>query len=316
MSIFGTPGIILAHDEDAFKKIRASHCQYPITQNSRWLSVSQLLERKLDSYSYLFPKIDKSKYEANAPFALYKHDTLHASQEISAYFNDDSDSAPNSARSSWAGFTFEGYVPPNPSIKSKDSLVLPTDQFLHPDSLDDEMRDALPELPRRRKSIPLCAPSYRYSLRFLVSSDTVLPPEYADEHGESTSAAIWLGCTLQYIALSGCLRVHLKRFGKLRSEIDSTKTVNVFAKICIMPGRQQKQRLRVLDSGSSELSVPSVHFRNISKSELSRLNICVKLYIRRGLLRKPKLVHEWSISLKNVDKNEQQTAWERIERSN
>ena len=275
------------------------------------LSITELLERSSTGYSNLFPQIDTTKYQANAPYSLYEEDGVNASQEILAYFGTPIENTVQTPFASIECLTIKGCEAPNPSITSRRTSIISAEFELKSCMLKNNKEDALDAVSKTSTATrkPSCR---RYSIPVIIVGSALGPPP-VDDVQTQFGPSVWFGCTMEYQIVSGQLKVNMQRVGTLLSELTLKKKGSMYAKLCLLPGNKQKQRVQILSNDGDNMTLPCVHFRNCPLSEMSQKSISVKIYLRRGLLKKPYIVHTWTVSLSSVSVSERLTAWKRVE---
>lgn len=253
-------------------------------RESRRLSVSELLERSLSLsyYNNLFPEIDRSKYEENATYALLRREPLNTSQEIMRYFEfpDDGQLTPGSSMDC---LKVKGCEAPNPSIRSSTSSWFGSKVDL------EQVGKLTYQISNKRNYL-----TGNKRIQVIVDGNSITSP------GQQFTSVVRFVCTLEYAITSGSLNVEIKRVKNLLSDHALQKNVNMFAKITLMPGNLQKQKLSILNEQSQENVIPSIRFQTNGISDVSNTFLSVKVYVRKGLLKKAKSVHDWTIPLYDI----------------
>lgn len=255
----------------------------------RWqLSVTDLLRHSADCSKNLFPLIDQQKYRSNAPQSIYDPDIGDTTVEIDQYFGDSRKGHFNRMSKMVRGSS--ATKGPKDASKQTERKTQPDNVFKVDGAKDraNSCRTHADDQHRTKQSVEKESeetdivsgkPSSNcFSLRCKISGVDIL-----------------LQCNLTYLAESKQLEFHIAR-GSISDDANRCEK-KLFAKICLLPGVIQKQQVKIEPVAEEPASVSHVYFRGFSMEDLQSKRIDVKVYLRQGILRRPELVSEWTISL-------------------
>lgn len=266
---------------------------HPKQAIARMLSVTDLLERmehQTKVCADLFPLIDKEKYMKKAPVNIYRRTFSESSgsiqdlAEISSGNNDTS---------------VEEIQIVEQSVDETDVLFVEREPLRHVEK-EEAATETLVER-SRKMSKQDC----------IVKTPRIPPPDFMNDRGTNVATHTWIGVSTEYIAtkLSNRLQINVNTL----NDCPRKKGTRLIAKVCLMPGTIQQHKVDVLNALESPLQKPSVHFRGINASDLTNMDIAVRLYAKTGFFRKCKMIHEWSVAMGDLDLSDAQTAWKSIQ---
>lgn len=122
------------------------------------------------------------------------------------------------------------------------------------------------------------------------------------------SPDIMFGCHLQYTEVSNHLVVYVEKRGTFLYDQLKPQKGNLYAQLTLLPGNIKEKRVKVV-FGANTRDTHCARFKGFSKSDLSRMQLGVQLFVHRGLFRKPKPLMEFIVPLLEIDLGRQQTAW-------
>lgn len=140
-----------------------------------------------------------------------------------------------------------------------------------------------------------------------------LPSEYAVATKANIDCSILFGVNIEYVAFRNQLKASIKRFGNLPSRYGKKKQKYLIAKLCLLPGNTQKQKVRVTNGLDTSLDKYLVYFNQSCATDFTRRKIGVSVYIKQSFLKRQTLIYEWTISMENFNFIEPQTAWKKID---
>ena len=267
-------------------------------RTGRCLSVSDLLDKstQLMQSDTLFPRIDLEKYQSNAPVTMYQADMSDTEDEIGHYFQNGIETS---------GDHEVGKLEIDTDLRVTSGEKIGSEDSSQGNSCNDESRDGLSDLKSHKKKNLVRKLSYPV---YILSSS--LPVE--SEPLVCSSPSVWFGCHMTYLVIDKSLMVQIERRGSLLYEIGGRR-VRLTAKICLLPGNIDMQKLKIASEREDKLLLPQIFFRNILQSSLATMSIGVCVKVKRGFFRKPEFLHEWTIPLSGVDFEEQKTAWKQLQ---
>lgn len=268
----------------------------------RMLSVTDLLEKTKNNFSQFFPVIDIKKYQSNAPFAIYDTEVRDATDEIAAYFGERLFTRTCSTSSTMSTV----YVGPKPSLSSMSSFHLPEMRTMCEDIAEDDgslcSDDGLSshsDSNSDTSDVEQCHKETHVLLNspLLTRVQKKLIHNYPD--------AIWFACHIELLPITSRLSISVKRFLFPNDKTESG-SLEFFAKICILPGNFKKQRVRVVPALSADFVTPKVYYHGISCAVLTNLKIHIKICMKRGFLKRSKVIKELVVGL---DATSLQSVW-------
>lgn len=139
--------------------------------------------------------------------------------------------------------------------------------------------------------------------------------DFTANSDESSSPFLWLGCALQYMVMTNRLKVHMEKAGSLCDQLDNKRGWRFYTNLALKSKTKmtQKQTLEVKTSDDSAVSVPRAYFGNISIYDLDQMKLGLKMYVRRGLFKRDRLVCAWEISLGVIDSYELTLVWKKVQ---
>lgn len=151
-----------------------------------------------------------------------------------------------------------------------------------------------------------CSPSQRDDVflqndRAMGISDALLPPTNA---AKSPSTA-WLGVQLEYIIRDNKLKVSVSKFGGENLDSDRKRKV---AKVCLMPGNIQSQKIDVSSTRGKFQKSEIAYFSGIDAKGLN-MEMHFEIFIKQGLFKKDKMILDFSFHMKDIDLMKPPIVW-------
>ncbi|XP_074650470.1 uncharacterized protein LOC141905498 [Tubulanus polymorphus] len=122
--------------------------------------------------------------------------------------------------------------------------------------------------------------------------------------------------SVRYVPEKRHVRVLLIRAEHLVLNERNEQNTNPFAKVCLMPGKLQKQSSNVAKHTTDPIFNEEFHFHDIDADQLRSLRLRIKIQNKVGNLRRPELIGEVIVGLGEFDLLEEQRMWKKLERKN
>lgn len=145
-----------------------------------------------------------------------------------------------------------------------------------------------------------------------VSSDTS-SGEFEPYRITELEQHMWLRCTLQYDAVTETMCVFLNVVNPVTS-LKKSGQRKITAKVNMLPGERQKQKVRVAATGDENIFFPNVSFEGISMTELPEKKLVIKTYAQYRMFKRPRVIDEWSLAMDKFNCiGKRCTAWKKVE---
>lgn len=259
----------------------------------RQLSISDLLKFSTLCHGELFPLIDQQKYQTKAPQSIYAVDSVDSNEEIENYLTGETKLQqlhPPEATST--------EISPTCSLKDRagdvsyQSAEKDTTQFFC-----ERFEGNVVETSREREYGS--DTQGRVIITNTLTTAGSMNGKEREKSGEN-DPSLRFCCIMEYTMKSRQLKIQIVPVGQLLAS-ESARNVKLFAKMCLIPGHIQKQRLKILPPKSGSTDVPEQYICRLTPYELEEKKLDIKIYLRRGIFKKSKLLCEWSIPLNSVN---------------
>lgn len=119
--------------------------------------------------------------------------------------------------------------------------------------------------------------------------------------------------SFQYLAASRQLKVSLIKAENLGGHTKQDKNINAYAKVCLMPGKVQKQTSAVIKKTRNPVFEQDMYFHNISIEELHTMALTIKLFSKVINFKSHEFIGEVYIPLDNYDVMVENRIWKDLE---
>ena len=119
--------------------------------------------------------------------------------------------------------------------------------------------------------------------------------------------------SFQYLAASKQLKVSLIKAENLGGHQKQDRNVNAYAKVCLMPGKIQKQTSNVVKKTRDPVFDQDMYFHNISLEELHSMALTIKIFSKSINFKSHEFIGEVYIPLDNYDVMVENRIWKDLE---
>lgn len=145
------------------------------------------------------------------------------------------------------------------------------------------------------------------SFNAIVKSKQIYNPNHSfAPYGE-------LKFSFQYLAASKQFKVTLIKAENLGGYQKQDKLMNTYAKVCLMPGKLQKQTSVVIKKTRDPVFEQDMYFHDILLKELHSMTLVIKLFAKNINFKPQEFIGEVSIPLENYDVMVENRIWKDLE---
>ncbi|XP_045156810.2 synaptotagmin-4-like [Mercenaria mercenaria] len=119
--------------------------------------------------------------------------------------------------------------------------------------------------------------------------------------------------SFQYLAASKQFKVTIIKAENLGGHQKQDKNVNAYAKLCLMPGKIQKQTTAVIKKTRNPVFEQDMYFHHISLEELHSMALAIKLFSKSVNFKSHEFIGEVYIPLDNYDVMVENRIWKDLE---
>ncbi|KAL4228074.1 hypothetical protein ACF0H5_013509 [Mactra antiquata] len=119
--------------------------------------------------------------------------------------------------------------------------------------------------------------------------------------------------SFMYLPASKQFKVTLIKAENLGGHQKQDKVMNTYAKVCLMPGKVQKQSSAVIKKTRDPVFEQDIYFHDISLKELHAMTLLIKMFAKNMNFKPQEFIGEVSIPLENYDVMVENRIWKDLE---
>lgn len=144
------------------------------------------------------------------------------------------------------------------------------------------------------------------SCTILITPHTNSGPQFLTEHGE-------LKFAFQYLASSKQFKVTLIKAENLGGHSKTDQNCNSYAKLCLIPGKLQKQTSEIVKHTRNPFFNQEFYFQSLTVDQLHALTLRIKLFHKGHNLKLPDFIGEVNICLESYDLLTENRMWKDLD---